>query len=456
MKNNNWLPIPYSDLRTFLNFLKSKSLLKHISRQVKTKYEIAAGIRKISDEDGPVLLFEDIQGFDMPVVGGVFATRRLSLLALGVNDYGEAVSRFGYGIEHPLAPDVVKGAPCQEIVYKGEKADVLQFPHPIYSEGDSGPFISSGVIITRDPDTGIQNAGIYRMEVKGPHTLCLEAPNYQHVSIARLKAEARGKPLEIAVAIGADPIIYYASQAKVGYGVDEIEIAGGIRGHPIKVVHGVTVDLNIPASAEIVIEGEFILGEQMMEGPFGEFTGYQTASQKEPVIRIKAITHRKKPIYQAVLTGKPTTENHILKTFGFDYSLLRFLRMQFPEVTAATVPTCGGVQYLAVVAIHQDHAGQARKVLLATLASPIRTKVAIVVDSDVNIFNIEEVMWAVSTHSQADTDVLIIPGVAGSKIDPSSPKPGVVALLGIDATRPIDHPFPPQVTNPGVETFNFD
>ncbi len=197
-------------------------------------------------------------------------------------------------------------------------------------------------------------------------------------------------------------------------------------------------------------------GAREKEGPFGEFTGYQTSTREEPIVRVKAITHRRKPIYQAILTGRPTTENHILKTFGYDCSLLHYLRQNFPEVTTATVPAAGGVQYLAVVAIDQDQIGQARKVLLATLASPIRTKVAIVVDSDVDVFNLEEVMWAVSTNAQADTDVIIIPGIAGSKIDPSSPKGGVVSLLGIDATRSLEHPFPPQVVIPGVDSFQFD
>ncbi len=456
MDRNDWPTIPYSDLRTFLEVLESKSLLRRVSRPVSTLYEIAAGIRKISDEDGPCLLFENIQDYSIPVVGGVFATKQLSLQALGVSDYEAAVARYGYGIEHPINPVLVKNAPCQEVVIEGADIDIRQFPHPIYSEGDSGPFISSGVIITRDPDTGIQNAGIYRMEVKGSNILCLEAPNYQHVSIARLKAEGRGQPLEIAVAIGVDPIIYYASQAKVGYGVDEITIAGGIRGTPIEVVQGVSVDLHIPASAEIVIEGEFIPGKRMKEGPFGEFTGFQTNSREEPVVQVKAVTHRQNPIYQAVLTGRPTTENHILKTFGHDCSLLHFLCSQFPEVTAATVPTAGGVQYLSVVAINQNQTGQARKVLLATLASPIRTKVAIIVDSDVDVFNLEEVMWAVSINTQADTDIIVIPGVAGSKIDPSSPKQGVVALLGIDATRSLDPPYPPQVKIPGLNTFRFE
>ncbi len=456
MVTNTWSPIPYSDLRSFLELLDQKSLLKRIKRAVSINYEIAAGIRKISDERGPALLYENIVGYDTPIVGGVFATKELSLLAMGVDDYASAVSRFSYGIEHPIDPVIVNNASCQEVTLIGEEANLLQFPHPIYAKGDSGPYISSGAIITRDPDTGVHNVGIYRMEVKDAHTLCLEAPNYQHVSVARLKAEARGQPLEIAVAIGADPIIYYASQAKVGYGVDEVTIAGGIRGKPIEIVKGVTVDLNIPASAEIVIEGEFIPGERMKEGPFGEFTGFQTGSKEEPVVRVKAITYRKNPIYQAILTGKPTTENHILKTFGYDCSLLHFLKGQFPEVTAATIPTAGGVQYLAVVAINQNQIGQARKVLLATLASPVRAKVAIVVDSDVDVFDLERVVWAVSTNTQADKDVIIIPGVAGSKIDPSTPNPGVIALMGIDATRSLEYLYPPQVENPGVESFRFD
>lgn len=454
--SREWKKLPFSDLRTFLAYLEESSLLRRVSRPIQREHEIAAGVRFVSDHDGPAVLFENINGFDMPVVGGVFATQRLSLAAMGVETYQEGVARFGKGVKNPIPPIEVENAPCQECILTGEDIDLLRFPHPIYSAGDAGPYISSGLSISQDPDTGIPNVGIYRHEVKGPRQICLDAPNYQHVNVARLKSEARGKAMEIAVVIGTDPLIYYASQAKVGYGVDEIEIAAGIRGEPIEVARCVSVDLKVPASAEIVIEGHFLLDEKLPEGPFGEFTGYQTAIKPAPVIEVTAITHRRNPIYQAVLTGPPTTENHILKTFGYDWSLIEFLQRQFPEVTAATVPTAGGVQYLAVVAMKQDHPGQAKKVLLATLASPVRAKVAIVVDSDVDAYNLEKVMWAVSTHSQPDTDIIIIPGVAGSRIDPSAPERGVIALLGIDATRPLNQPFPPPVTIPGASAFRFD
>lgn len=456
MKSSEWKKLPYTDLRTFLQHLDNLSLLRRVSRPVNRQHEIAAGIRYVSDHDGPAVFFENVIGFNIPVVGGVFASRRLSLAAMGVATYQEGVARFGNGVKNPIPPVEVKNAPCQECVITGDEIDLLRFPHPIYSAGDSGPYISSGLTISQDPDTHIPNVGIYRHEVKGPRLFCLDAPNYQHVNVARLKAEARGQRLEVAVVIGTDPLIYYASQAKVGYEVDEIGIAAGIRGEPIEVTRCVSVDLKVPASAEIVIEGRFLLDEKLPEGPFGEFTGYQTATKPAPVIEVTAITHRRNPIYQAVLTGPPTTENHILKTFGYDWSLIEFLQRQFPEVTAATVPTAGGVQYLAVVAMKQDHPGQAKKVLLATLASPVRAKVAIVVDSDVDAYDLEKVMWAVSTHSQPDTDVVVIPGVAGSRIDPSAPERGVIALLGIDATRPLNQPFPPPVTIPGAETFQFD
>ena len=216
MTDKEWPQLPYTDLRTFIKFLESKSLLRYIKRPVSREFEISAGIRKISDEEGPALLFENVHGFDIPVVGGLFATKALSLAAMGVDDYDAAVARFGYGVENPLPPQVAKQGPCQEVVLQGDEIDVSSLPHPIYSHGDSGPYIASGIVITRDPDDEIPNAGIYRMEVKGPRTLCLEAPNYQHVNIARIKAESRGEPLDVAVAIGTDPLIYYASQAKVG------------------------------------------------------------------------------------------------------------------------------------------------------------------------------------------------------------------------------------------------
>ncbi len=456
MADFQWPDLQFDDLRSFLTLLEGKSLLKRVKRPVNRFHEIAAGIRYISDIDGPAILFENVMDSQIPVAGGLFATKKLSLEAMGVDSYSEGVSRFGYGVENPILPIHINRASCQEVVQEGEEINLLDFPHPVYSEGDSGPYISSGLVISRDPETLIQNVGIYRMEVKGKDILCLDAPNYQHVHVSRLKTQGKNQPFEIAIAIGTDPVLYYASQAKVGYGVDEIEIAGGIRNQPIKVTKAKTVDLYVPAHAEIIIEGYFLPNEQLPEGPFGEFTGYQTFTKPAPVIKVTAITHRKNPIYQAVITGKPTTENHILKTFGYDWSLYQFLHNQFPEVTAATVPTSGGVQYLACVALEQDHKGQAKKVLLATLSSPIRAKIGIVVDSDVDIYDLEEVMWAVSTHSQSDKDVVIIPGVAGSRIDPSSLEIGVISLLGIDATRSMDKDFPPPSIIPGSDKFRFD
>lgn len=451
-----WSELKFHDLRTFLDELQNKSLLRKVSRPINRVHEIAAGIRYVSDNHGPALLFENILDSEIPVVGGLFATKELALEALSVDSYSEGVQRFGYGVENPIKPLEVNNAVCQEVVNEGDAINLYDFPHPIYSEGDSGPYISSGLIFSRDPDTLIQNIGIYRMEVKGRNLLCLDAPNYQHVHVSRLKTQAKNEPFQVAVAIGTDPVLYYASQAKVGYGVDELGIAGGIRNEPVEVTKAKSVDLLVPATAEIVIEGYFLPDEYLPEGPFGEFTGYQTKTKPAPVIEVTAITHRRNPLYQAVITGKPTTENHILKTFGYDWSLFHFLHNQFPEVTAATVPTAGGVQYLAFVALKQDHIGQARKVLLATLSSPIRTKIAIVVDSDVDIYNLEEVMWAISTHSQSDTDVIIIPGVAGSRIDPSSPEIGVISLLGIDGTRSLKKVFPPPSTIPGSNSFSFD
>lgn len=442
--------MPFDDLRQFLALLEKQGELVRIKKEVDLKYEIGAYIRKTSDLQGPALFFERVRGHRMPVVGGVFATLKLALMALEATKEN-VLSKFLNGIKNPIPPKLVNDGPCQEVVLKGADVDLAKFPNPIYSERDAGPYITVGVQISKDPETGTKNAAIYRMQVKGKNRLGLMAPQFQHISTQFAKAEAKGQPLEVAVALGVDPVIAYASQVKAPYGFDELEIAGGIRGRPVEVVKCRTVNLEVPATSEIVIEGKVLPNIREAEGPFGEFTGFYGQQENNPVVEVTAITHRKEPIYQAGLTGLPTTENHILKEFPYEANLYEKLKREYPEVQNVHYSPAGGAQFLAIISLKQRYKGEAKNIILSALGDSSRPKFVVVVDDDVDIYDPIKVLWAMNFCMQPAEDVTIIPNTAGGPLDPSVLEKDVTSVIGVDATRRFGVKFPEVVKVPGVE-----
>ena len=444
------------DLRSFLDQLEAEGGLRRIKRPVSTKFEIAAGIRKMADTQGPALLFEDVIEHDMPVAGALFSSRAQALKALEVQTPAEGNAKFLAGLENHIAPRLVPHGPCQEVVLTGDQIDLFQLPIPIYSEKDGGPYITVGLEISKDPIDGSKNASIYRMMRVDRNHLAVMSHVFQGLGTHMARAEEIGVPLDVAVANGVDPLVLYASQAKVPQGVDELGIAGGILGQPVEVVKCATVDLEVPATTEIVIEGRVLPGERVLEGPFGEFTGYYGPAEMMPVMEVTAITHRRHPIFLAGMTGVPPTDNHILKIFAYESTLMQKLRRDFPEVTAVSYPDWGGVQYVAVVALKQRYKGQARHLILTTLGDSSRPKWVIVVDDDIDVYNTEMVNWAIITRSQPAEDLIVIPRVAGGPLDPSAPEKEVISVWGLDATRPFGQDFPEVVKVPGADEFELE
>ena len=261
-------------MRAYLDYLEERGQLARVTDEVDPRFEVAAWIRRTSDVAGPTLLFERVRGSDLRVAGGLFCSPDKALLALETDDHADAVRRFAAAIEAPVAPRIVADGPCQEIVLTGDEIDLTRLPIPTYSEQDGGAFVTVGIGITRDHETGTRNAGIYRMQLLGPRQLALAASPYSDFDAMRKGQEALGLDVEHAVAIGVDPVIHLATQARVGYGVDELGVAGALRGDAVELVRCKTVDLEVPATAEIVIEGRFRPGVRHPEGPFGEFSGY--------------------------------------------------------------------------------------------------------------------------------------------------------------------------------------
>jgi len=441
----------FSDLREFLKFLEEHGELLKTKKPVDTKFEISSYIRKTSDQRGPALFFENVKNFDMPVVGGIFATRERAFLALETSSQ-DYVHKFQNALDHLLPPKLVSNAPCKDVIHTGNDVDLTRLPIPIFSEKDPAAFITLGLSISRDPKSGGKNTSIYRLQLKGRNRLGIMA---QHLVRQLVEAESLGKGLPIAIAIGTDPVIPLATQWMAPYGTDEMALAGALRGQPVEVVKAETVDLEVPATAEIVIEGNVLPNIREQEGPFGEVSGYYTPANPKPVIEVSAITHRKNPIYQAALTGMPTTENHILKQLPLEATFYWMLKKEFPGVTAVHFPAAGTVGMISVIAMKQAYECEARNVI-ATMFGSRRNKITIVVDDDVDIYDMEKVLWAIATRTQADEDIIIFPRLVATAMDPSVRKFRVGSSLGIDATKPFGQQFPEMVTVPGADRVSLD
>jgi 4-hydroxy-3-polyprenylbenzoate decarboxylase/2,5-furandicarboxylate decarboxylase 1 len=443
-------------MRAFLDRLDLEGDLSRVTREVNARFEIAAGIRRMSDTKGPALWFENVAGHSMPVVGSLFSDRRKAMLALEVGTPGEGNEKFLNGLHNPIPPTTVGSGECQEVVHTGDDVDLLRLPLPVYSEKDGGAYVTVALEISTDPIDGGRNASIYRLMRLDRNHMAVMSHVFQGLGTHIAHAEQRGQPLDVAVVNGVDPVLLYASQAKVPHGFFEIDIAGGINGAPVEMVRCQTVDLEVPATAEIVIEGRILPGERAPEGPFGEFTGYYGPQELNPVMEVTAVTHRRDPIFLAGMTGVPPTDNHVLKSFAYESVLYENLRAVFPEVTAVAFPEWGGVQYAAVIALRQRYKGQARHVILAALGDSSRPKWVITVDDDIDVHDSEQVLWAAITRGQPAEDVITVPGVAGGPLDPSAPEKEVISVMGFDATRPFGVDFPEVCRVPGADTFTVE
>jgi 2,5-furandicarboxylate decarboxylase 1 len=446
----------FEDLRGFLSHLQNEKQLLRVTDEVDVRYEIAAGMRKTSDIQGPALLFENIKGFPgWRVLGGLFATRKLVALGLGVSTE-ELLERYLTLEDRRIAPEMVSSGPVKEIRWTGDKVDLSKLPVVTHAGKDCGPYITIGVQIGKDPDTGVRNLSIHRMLVLGKDRLSLWAPPDHHLGRMILIAEEKGRGLEVATAIGVDPAIVVGSQAKVPYGIDEFYVSGGLRGSQVKLVKCETIDVEVPAFAEIIIEGVTIPGERVADGPYGEYPGCYSETKQAPVLKVTAITMRQNPIWQTALTGMPVTENHTLIEYGNAAVVYREVKKIVPEMRGINMTPGGTFRHHVVVSIKKRAENEGRNVILALLSLGIGLKQVIVVDDDIDPFDPMQVDWAMSTRFQADKDAMIIPRIACSTLDPSCSEARVTAGLGIDATAPMKERWRfEKVEIPGVDKIKY-
>src|SRR5215213_761947 len=302
--------MPWADLRSFLDALDERGDLLRVTRPVDWEYEAVGLTRHTSDMEGPALLFDHVRDADVPCVSGLFAAKRRVAWALDVSE-NELDAAYREREDRSLPPTMAAGSPpCQEVVLTGDQIDLLKLPILRHYERDGGRYITAGLQVAKDPTTGTRNVSIHRMLLLDRNHVSVFAPLGRHLRTIIERWHERGEPASISTVIGTEPATQIASQSRVPYGTDEFGVAGGLRGEPIELAPGCTIDVEIPATTEIVIEGRSVPGEMVVDGPFGEYPGTYSDAKPTPVLEVTAITMRRGGMYQNTLTGMPMTENH--------------------------------------------------------------------------------------------------------------------------------------------------
>jgi UbiD family decarboxylase len=381
----------------------------------------------------PMLWLEQPRGFDTPVVSNLFADRGRIARMAGVAP-GQFNAAWLKAEANPIPPRIVPAGPVQEVVFAGSEVDAGQLPISRHFTQDAGRYISSGILVCKDPDTGVRNLSYQRMQLKARDRFGVSLHSRGHIWEHLSRSEARGRNLEVAVVIGAHPAVYLAAGAKVAMEVDEYDLAGALLGQPVDLVRCRTIDVEVPAEAEIVLEGEILANVHEPEGPFGEYTGYSTSRSTQNVFMVKAITRRQKPIYLDLIPGY-STEHLLLARVAKEAHVFERLREMVPTLKAINYPK-SGTHFHAYLSLKKTAEGQARHALVLLFGLDPYVKFAVAVDEDIDVFNESEVFWALATRFQADTDMFTVPKVFCNRLDPSSVD-GMSAKLGLDATAPL-------------------
>ena len=421
-------------LRTFLDAIPDEEILR-IDEPVNLDYFATALVLELEQKKRfPVVYLENPKQSDMPVVANLFGNRERIARSAGVEE--AAFNDRWNDIEaNPIPPKIVSTGPVHEMIQIGDEVDVRELPIARHFDQDAGRYISSGVLVCKDPDTGTGNLSFQRLQLKGKDRFGASLHSRGHIWDYLQRSASRGENLEVAVVIGAHPAFYLAASAKVAMEVDEYDLAGGLLGNPMELVKCKTIDIEVPANAEIVLEGEILANTHEEEGPFGEYTGYATSRSTRNVFVVKAITRRKKPIYLDIIPGY-SAEHILLGRAAKEAHVFKKLKEVVPTLKALNFPK-SGTHFHAYMSLKKTAEGQARHALMLLFGLDSYIKLAVAVDEDIDIFNEEEILWALATRFQADQDMFMVPKVICNRLDPSS-EDGMSAKLGLDATEPLE------------------
>jgi 4-hydroxy-3-polyprenylbenzoate decarboxylase len=455
--------VRYRDLRDFIAQLESRGELKRVAAEVDPRLEMTEICDRVLKAGGPAVLFERPKGHTMPVLGNLFGTPKRVALGMGADsvealrDIGKLLAflkepdppkgfkdvlerwiPIGKQVMH-MAPKELSSAPCQEIVWEGADVDLGRIPVQTCWPDDAGPLITWGLVVTRGPHKKRQNLGIYRQQVIAPNKVIMRwlAHRGGALDLGDHVVANPGQPFPVAVALGADPATILGAVTPVPDTLSEYQFAGLLRGGRTEVVKCIGSDLQVPASAEIVLEGVIHPDETAVEGPFGDHTGYYNEAASFPVFTIERITMRRDPIYHSTYTGKPPDEPAVLGV-ALNEVFVPILQKQFPEIADFYLPPEGCSYRLAVVSMKKQYPGHAKRVMFGIwsfLRQFMYTKLIVVTDDDVNIRDWKEVIWALTTRVDAARDTTIVESTPIDYLDFASPISGLGSKMGIDATN---------------------
>ncbi len=445
----------YTDLQEFIRTLEHRQELVRINVPVSPNLEITEITDRVCKQYGPALLFENVPGFSMPVLMNAFGSYRRIALALEVPDLdslGEEVTDF-IESEAPdtlikklkiipkikrlgnAMPKLVKKARCQEIIMKGNEVDLGILPVLKCWPEDGGPFITLPVIFTKHPKTGIRNVGMYRMQVFDKNTTGMHWHTHKGGAHHYRVAEALGRPLEVAVAIGPDPAMTYAATAPLPDDIDEVLFAGFLRDSPVELVKCKTIDMEVPASSQIVLEGYVEPGERRIEGPFGDHTGYYSLADKYPVFHVTCMTMRKDAIYPATIVGQPPQEDCYMAK-ATERLFLPLIKKTLPEIIDMNLPLEGVFHNMAFISIDKRYPAHARKVMHALwgLGQMMFCKIICIFDKEVDVQDVSQVLWRLGNNIDPKRDIVFTDGPVDA-LDHAAPLPHYGSKMGIDCTR---------------------
>ncbi|CCJ33241.1 UbiD family decarboxylase [Caloramator australicus] len=418
-------------LRYELNKIKQMGLLMEVNNEVDPKFELGSILKKYKNRRP--IIFNKVKGYRMPVCGALYTDREVLYKLIGIR-HEERIFKLMEAIANPKPVKLLNYGPVMENIITGN-VNVRTLPNPYFHEKDSSTYITAGMLVVKDIKTGKRYTSIRRFQVidKNKISALIASP---YLTNQFLEMEKQNKPLEVAIVLGYDVPFLLASQVSSElYGVDKYEIDSAIRGEALEVVKCKTVDLEVPAHSEIVLEGIMVPNRREKEGPFGELMGYYGQQGIHPIIEIKAIMHRNNPIYQ---TAFPCREEHLanglLREVELYYSLKRLVDVKDVHVTLA-----GGYRFHAVASIKKKQEGDGKTAIIGALSSIKDLKHVVIVDDDIDIFDMEDVELAIATRFQASKDLVVIQDACGTTLDPSHTLRGVTDKLGLDATKPLNN-----------------
>jgi 2,5-furandicarboxylate decarboxylase 1 len=429
---------PDIGFRSALARLAERGRIQTYQGEADPHLQVAAFMKKLDGKEA--LLFPKVKGYDIPIIGNLLSSRENCEAAFGV-DFNGIRDMIGRALADPVPPALVKSAPVHEVVVT-EGIDIAKLlPALFHAPKDAGRYVTAGIVVVRDPVTGIYNASYHRLQLLGADRLGIKLDFGRHLRLAYERAQSLGRSLPVAVCIGSNLALHFTAAtmgSQMPETADELAVAGGLAGRPLSVVRAMTQDLLVPAEAEFVLEGEILCADAEPEGPFGEFVGFAAPAADAPVLKVSAVTHRRRPIYHAINGfGRETI---MLRKYVLEASLLKVLRAAVPIVIDAEMTAGGLHRFHAVVQVRKEtaqHNGFQRNAILAGFGALKDLDLIIVVDEDIDIRDPQDVEYALATRMEASKDLIVIPEARGHEYVRISNN-GIRAKLGIDATIPFE------------------